>query len=188
MTVRIDKYNPEHALLQAVAKARASKHENREALKWLQIEPDGNNRLAVATDGRRLHIATLEGATGIQPGQYEVISAKKSEIILDTVPDGPERPTYPDWRRVMPEATTQIATCPGTNGRYSQQGQYHSTTLANILRGMGGGYVLNYRFILDLDPDLIQDAPVYQNNEDGPVFLFGSAFRAVIMPLRPFGY
>lgn len=80
-----------------VAKA-ISTDESRYFMCVMHIERDGDDMVAIGTDGRRLHYATLADE-GYQEGDYQVAKATKNSIVLTPVDTGG---TYPNWRRVIP--------------------------------------------------------------------------------------
>lgn len=70
---------------------------NRAIINCLHVSTDGQ---AVATDGKRLHVAK-EGLS-IEPGNYR-LRVSKNEAIL-TSEDG----TYPDWGQIIPSGPEHI--------------------------------------------------------------------------------
>ncbi len=78
--------------LSFVLQARST-DDTREYMQTLHIEGEK----AICTDGRRLHI--YSGNLHLEPGDYEVASVNKSQIILTPTSDY----NFVDWKRVVPK-------------------------------------------------------------------------------------
>ena len=88
----MEKNHPLFNQLSFVLQARST-DDTREYMQILHIE----NEEAICTDGRRLHI--YSGDLHLEPGDYKVLSANKSQIILTPTSDY----NFVDWKRVMPK-------------------------------------------------------------------------------------
>ena len=88
----LEKYHPLFSKLSFVLQARST-NDCREYMQILHIEEDK----AICTDGRRLHIFT--GPIHLEPGDYNVITATKSQLVLTLTTDW----TFPDWKKIMPD-------------------------------------------------------------------------------------
>ena len=88
----MEKGHPFFSKLSFVLIARST-DDDREYMQILHVEDEK----AICTDGRRLHI--YSGDLHLEPGDYKVLSANKSQIILAPTTDY----TFPDWKRVVPK-------------------------------------------------------------------------------------
>lgn len=94
--VSVEKGQTLFAALRWVLAAR-SPDDTRYFMNGLHVETEGNGYLWVATDGRRLHKATVSFDL-LQPGEYKVVSETNKAIVLE----GGQDFQFPNWRRVVP--------------------------------------------------------------------------------------
>ena len=92
MKIELTKTDRRLSALRFVVSAIA-KESSRYAIQYVNIEPG----LAVATDGRRLHIAHLQH--NWEPGLYEVLKSTKTTVILLK---SDEEAKFPAWRDIVP--------------------------------------------------------------------------------------
>jgi hypothetical protein len=71
----------------------------------IHVEIEGDRKLVVATDGRRLH--TAEISLDLLPGNYTIRFAK--DLIALRGPMKDDYCRYQDWRKVIPENSTERA-------------------------------------------------------------------------------
>jgi hypothetical protein len=90
-----------------------SDDETRYFMCGLHVETGEATSHLVATDGRRLHVWTAP-VDFIAPGEYRVIKAIKSLVILETVPDGNYQ--FPNWARSMPDPMSDNVTIGNRSG------------------------------------------------------------------------
>jgi hypothetical protein len=100
----IGEYHPLFKSLLWVAAARST-DEKRFAINHVHVERDGLDYKIVATDSKRMHVATFDPGMfdddieKIEIGDYEVI-AKSAKFIVIAAND--EGLNFPDWRKVLP--------------------------------------------------------------------------------------
>ena len=120
---------------------------------------------AVATDGRRLHAARIEGQ--MEPGDYRIIKANQSYMILAQDIHGA---TYPNWNHVVPKFDPKdmkridlVSTKPDMGVRAFKlvcelhalnKGHFNLDFIMQATREMSSCYVHQ---IDDLSPLVIQD-------------------------------
>jgi len=121
--------------------------------------------IAVATDGRRLHAARIEGQ--MEPGDYRIIKANQSYMILAQDIHGA---TYPNWNHVVPKFDPKdmkridlVSTKPDMGVRAFKlvcelhalnKGHFNLDFIMQATREMSSCYVHQ---IDDLSPLVIQD-------------------------------
>jgi len=79
-----------------------SKDQTRFFMSGIHIEREGDKTLLISTDGRRLHIATLD-TLDIEPGEYEVKENTRDFMILYPAELG----QYPNWRQITKKIDSQ---------------------------------------------------------------------------------
>lgn len=97
--VQIEKSTSEGMILQWVARARSNNNRHT-IMTAIQIEADGDGFVAIATDGRRMHIATTD--TDLPIGTWNYSETKESIVLTESDLE------FCNWRRVVPENTKNI--------------------------------------------------------------------------------
>lgn len=80
-----------------------SKDQTRFFMTGIHIERVGNKTLLISTDGRRLHIATVE-SIDIEPGDYQVKEKTRDFMVLYP---WDEEIDFPNWRNIVKGLNTQ---------------------------------------------------------------------------------
>jgi hypothetical protein len=148
-------------------------------------EPEPKTIL-VSTDGRRLHMATWEGAHGpawndIPAGEYNLIKGK-GEYILETV----ENPAaFPEWRRVTPDYTGRPTIAVAKSDKKYAAGADLAHAIVNVFQHTGA--TLNADYVSDIiaaDSWTVQGAE-YPKGAEKPVLFTNHTKVAVVMPMAP---
>lgn len=79
------------------------KDETRSFLQVIHVERYNQKRVAVATDSKRLHYATI--ISNIPEGDYQPVISKNSLYLKPL-----ENASFPNWKRVIPKLGTELAT------------------------------------------------------------------------------
>ena len=98
---RINPHNQRlHDLVYWVCRARSVKNDARTFTECLHVEVDDETVTLVATNGRRIHYATVpaKGSPLLEPSDWHVRKVSQREIVLERS-DVP----FPSWRRVTPD-------------------------------------------------------------------------------------
>ena len=130
-------------LIEWVAQAR-SFDDTRYFMTGVHVEPHGEvagHNVIVATDGRRLHYATIPEDI-LEPGEY-LYSVTKTDIVLTRPSDGSD---WPDWHRVIPETTQKTSYIAQTWSKGDGHGA--STYACELVRDTGAN--LNFQYLFDL--------------------------------------
>ena len=163
--MQITGYHADFNQLKYVAKARAG-DKSREVLQFIKVEVKDTQSYAYATDGFRLHIAEV---SSIDSGLYRVLHAKKTELMLEPVPDGIY--FYPDVWPLMPSYDCRLGSFNGNE----------LVAIARINKFLPAQYGMNYKYILDIENGDTWD--FYYDGNGGPVAFHGDCKKAYIMPL-----
>jgi len=162
----LGKHHKDIKNIQFVLKARA-KDATRPVLECILVTTESNgDRIAVCTDGFRMHIAYIDG---IGDGLYQVIKATKTEVIL--VPYTGEA-KFPDYKQLKCEYDRQLCTIDCTDPKIA---------IAAVNKHLPARLGIDYKYILDLDREFV----VYYGAEEstGPIQFTNGSAEAWIMPL-----
>jgi len=160
------------ASIQWVARARGD-DTTRMILTYLHVNKTGD---IVATDGRRLHKATVK-TDKLEPGLYRVLKTG-AVVWLDKMPDDTGK--YPDYDIVIPKTTDieETVNCSDTSNVL-----FSSCVAAN--KASGGG-VYNAAYIDDAIPAGMTWGDIKFQGIDklSPLVVIHDIGTAVIMPMR----
>lgn len=175
----IGEYHPLFKALLWTAAARST-DEERLVLNHIHVERDGLVYKIIATDGKRLHVATFDPGMfdddiqGIEIGNYEVI-AKSAKFIVIAAND--DHMNYPDWRKVMPNQMLrhEASVCARTISKLGIiTGTLLATDFVNDACGFGCGFKKDASVAIE-----------YAAHPDGGGFLIKHELgTAVVMPMR----
>jgi hypothetical protein len=127
----------------------------------------------VATDGHRLHMATLKHSS-FKPGVYSVVSDKAGGVILKEVEEGAN---YPDWKRVINTRGKKVSLPFNT----TIAGSAYTVAVRNIQEGAG----IDYRYFSDVVTDGAWRWTMFINSNIGNPLKFRSGNKtAIVMPVR----
>ncbi|MCK5132078.1 MAG: hypothetical protein KAR40_08010 [Candidatus Sabulitectum sp.] len=140
-------------------------------------------RLAMATDGHRVHWAAIDRLAGIEQGFYQVVKANKTTIIINKVD---YQVTWPDaegaiinyYKDSPPLATVGIEP-PPTTGEFKVMD--HGRNLTKIYRAMPESVSLNPDYVLDASRETTTCRVI---RDDAPVFFDGEDCHAAVMPFK----
>jgi len=178
--VAIGEFHPLFKGLMWVAAARST-DETRYAITTINVERAGEEWKLVATDGRRLHVATFDAGLFsddlqmIEVGLWEVIT-KTNKLIV--IAPAEMSTTYPDWRAIMPPP------------RPFYREQVSANTTSKL--GVRTGVLLNSAFVADAigfgtvvkktdNADIEFSA---DPSGDGPFMIRHEVGTSVVMPMR----
>lgn len=177
----IGEYHPLFRALLWVAAARSS-DEERLILNHVAVQRDGLEYKIIATDGKRMHVATYDPGmfdddiANIEIGLYEVI-AKSAKFIVIAANDELELAKYPNWRSVLPSINTQY------------EERIESRTISKI--GILSGTLLATDFAIEAvgfgcghKKDAIVDVRFAANPHGGGFLIEHELGTAVVMPMR----
>lgn len=175
----IGEYHPLFKSLLWVAAARST-DDTRFVINHIHVERDGLDYKIVATDGKRMHVATFDPGMfdddieKIDIGDYEVI-AKSAKFIVIAAND--EAGNYPSWRQVLPSQVLR------------HQDNVCARTISKL--GITTGTLLATDFVTDacgFDCGFKKDASVsieFAAHPNGGGFLIKHELgTAVVMPMR----
>lgn len=177
----IGEFHPLFRSLIWVAAAR-SDDEARPILNYILVQRAGLEYKIVATDGKRIHVATFdpgmfdEDIEPIEIGLYEVI-AKSPKFIVISADDSLDHNKYPDWRKVVPPL----------NLKHSDT--IESRTIAKL--GIATGQLLATDFAIEavgFGHGFKKDSTVsieFAASQDGGAFVIKHELgTAAVMPMR----
>lgn len=130
--IQIDKNETIFPALRWVIKAMST-DPTREAIRCIHIGEDPHSWQVVATDGRRLHKATIPAAfrNDFAAGEFTVIKNVAREIVLAPSQSGLN---FPAWRQVLPDYATTEHKATGTFK--AEKGQCASLVTAHVNQAM----------------------------------------------------
>jgi DNA polymerase III sliding clamp (beta) subunit (PCNA family) len=95
--IMVSKNSPAWEKFRFISGAK-SKDTTRFSMMGIHIEQAGNKTFLVSTDGRRMHIATMD-TLKIESGDYEVKENTRDFMIL--YPRNEEDVNYPNWKKIV---------------------------------------------------------------------------------------
>ena len=137
-----------------------SDDDTRYFLKYIRIEPSdkGEGLLAVATDGRRLHLVDpicertiAEELVGLAPGFWQVLknSGQKKTWIARLDDSETSKNTFPNWRKIMPSVKPEYETTFDGFSSTSRE-QVNHTGLVTLLREFPEATAIDLGFLESL--------------------------------------
>jgi DNA polymerase III sliding clamp (beta) subunit (PCNA family) len=150
----------------------------------IHVEVEDDKRIVIATDGNRLHAAVVD--LDLLPGNYTIRVTKKLIALQGPVEEAIK---YPDWRKITPENTDDIATIDFANtdlGRDKSKLARMSHKMYSLIKKTNKLINLYYLNDLSKEPWVISLAPpgrpnapvVFRRDSDKKMF-------ALIMPMEP---
>jgi hypothetical protein len=150
-----------------------SKDETRFFMTGIHVERTGDKTLLVATDGRRLHIATVD-TTQIEPGDYQVKENTRDFMILYPM-DGEIQ--YPNWKRIVKTLETQKRLKIDLVDAKNKAG--FSRSLFQFFQATGAAVNIEY-----LEPLAGREWDVYFNEKEKAHTFIAENLMAIIMPMQ----
>lgn len=177
----IGEYHPLFRSLLWVSAARSS-DEERFILNHVCVQRDGLEYNIIATDGKRLHVATYdpgmfdEDIANIEIGLYEII-AKSAKFIVIAANDDLELSKFPEWKRILPKfraSHTERIEARTISKLGIVTGTLLATDFATQAVGFGNGY----------KKDDIVDVNFAADPTGGGFLIEHELGKAVVMPMR----
>ena len=152
-----------------------SKDQSRVFMTGIKIERVGKKTVIIATDGRRVHIATMD-TLNIEPGYYEVKEKTRDFMIL--YPGAPDA-NFPNWRKIVEGLETQkhfkINLGNKTKAGFSQ-------ALFSLFTATSA--VINFEYLEPLGAVFNPEWDVYFNDSVKAHTFINKDLMAIIMPLK----
>ena len=151
-----------------------SKDQTRFQMTGIRIERAKDKTLLISTDGRRLHIATLD-TLDIEPGDYMVKENTRDFMILYPMDNG----QYPNWRKIVECLDTQkhfkIELNATNKGALSQ-------TIFSLFKATNA--VINIEYLEPLSAIANPTWDVYFNHKEKAHTFVNGDLMAIIMPMQ----
>ncbi|MDR1174091.1 MAG: hypothetical protein LBK83_01305 [Treponema sp.] len=149
-----------------------SKDETRFFMSGIHIEHSGDKSVLVATDGRRLHIATVD-TVQIKPGDYQVKENTRDFMILYPMDNEIQ---YPNWKRIIKTLETQKRIKIDLVETKNKAG--FSRSLYQFFQATGAAVNIEY-----LEPLAGREWNVYFNEKEKAHTFVAENLMAIIMPM-----
>lgn len=147
--------------------------DNRKWLRHVKVEDD---HTAVATDGRRLHMAKAEY---LSPGIYDVLSVQKTRVAFGRIPDEEIDFEFPPYKRVVPtDAPVWTGNFSGGLNLSRKPEQFH--VVQKLMYSFPEPTYFNVRYLDDL-PDVNWEVHWYGPSKS--IKFVSGDMTAVIMPM-----
>jgi DNA polymerase III sliding clamp (beta) subunit (PCNA family) len=153
-----------------------SKDETRFFMTGIHIERAGDKTILVATDGRRLHIATVD-TVDIEPGDYQVKENTRDFMILYPMDNDIQ---YPNWKRIVKTLETQKRVKIDLAGTKNKAD--FSRSLYQLFQATGAAVNIEH-----LEPLAGREWDVYFSEKEKAHTFVAENLIAIIMPMQEVG-
>lgn len=178
--IKIHKSHPNFDEFYWLTEAISKDLTTRIALTYMKVETKDDGLKFIATDGHRLHmfIQDSEEIKYFEPGLYEVVTRKRTEIVFHK---SDEITPYPDYEKVIPQKSEGDAITVMGHPK-----PYVSTSgFCKLIRAMDKSVNLDFELYKKI-ASLHQEYTFYVNNKKpfSGVYFESKNVSGVLMPLR----